>query len=65
MKRPLSGSHGKRKNSAPNLRRIPFTERWNDNVVALFMRSVRDTVAPCSIYLYTDGIRIQTELAEM
>ena len=42
----LTGFHGKRKNSAPNLRRIPFTKRWKDKLVALFMRSVRDTVTP-------------------
>jgi hypothetical protein len=42
----LTGCHGKRKNSASDLQRILFTERWNGSVVALFMRPVKNTVTP-------------------
>ena len=66
--------HGKVKNSAPDLQRIPFTERCNDNVFALFMHSLRDTVTPCHHVLtmvirqqyqyYGDPIRLLCRLVK-
>jgi len=40
------GSHGKRKNSASDLRHVPLNQCWNGSAVALFMRPMKNTVTP-------------------